>query len=169
MTTGTAVSVDEYLRTADKPNCEYIDGVLVQKPMPTWMHSELQYQIAYMIRTFFPRFEAMPELTVRIDAKRYLIPDLAVQERGTRQRPYAVTPIHLCIEIVSPEDRMSEVFAKCETYHEWGTLITWIVDPQSRRAWEYVKGYAPEQIASDGELRAGEIHLRVAQVFAVLD
>lgn len=161
--------MEEYLRTAYKPYCEYVDGVLVHKPMPTWMHSALQYEIAFLIRTYFPRFEVMPELTVRIDGKRYLIPDLAAQEKATRQKPYAIDPVYLCIEIVSPEDRISEVFAKCETYHEWGTVHTWIVDPQSRRAWEYVKGCSPEQIAPEGELRAGEIHLRVAEIFAVLD
>ena len=86
-----------------------------------------------------------------------------------RQQPYALEPIHLCVEIVSPEDRIAEEFAKCEAYHTWGTVNTWVVDPQTRRAWQFLKGGKPEEIAADGELRADEIHLPIAEIFAVLD
>ena len=39
MSSTTLISLDEYLRTSYKPACEYIDGMLRQKPMPTKLHA----------------------------------------------------------------------------------------------------------------------------------
>ena len=64
--------------------------------------------------------------------------------------------------------RVSELFAKCEDYLEWGVESTWIIDPESRRAWEYCKDNLPTEIAANGSLTAGEISIPLADVFAVL-
>ena len=169
MTTGTAVSVEEYLRTSYEPACEYVDGVLVPKAMPTWKHSLLQGRILVLIEGAFPHYRALPELTLGITGNQYLIPDLAVVRRDQVQDPYPITPVHLCIEIVSPDDRLSEVFAKCETYRAWGCPYAWVLDPQTRTACQSSKGSGVTEIdAASGELTAGEIHLRVSDIFAVL-
>jgi Uma2 family endonuclease len=168
MTTGTAVSVEEYLRTSYEPNCEYVDGVLVPKAMGTKKHGKLQFQIATLIERAFPNYETTPEQTVRITATKYLVPDLAVERRDESQDPYPITPVHLCIEILSPGDRLQEVLEKCDTYHGWGTPYTWVVDPLARRAWQYSKGSAAVEIDPQGELTAGEIHIRLGDVFSVL-
>ena len=111
----------------------------------------------------------MPELTVRITGKKYLIPDLAVDRRDLAQDPYPITPVHLCIEIVSADDRLPEVLAKCETYHSWGCPHAWVIDPQTRRAWQYSKGSSATEIdPASGELTAGDIHLLVSDIFAAL-
>lgn len=60
MTTGTLVSVEEYLHTTYRPNCEFVDGVLFQKPMPTWMHAKLPLKIAKLIEAHFSQFEVAP-------------------------------------------------------------------------------------------------------------
>ena len=59
-------------------------------------------------------------------------------------------------------------YASCKLYHEWGTVNTWVVDPQTRRAWQFVKGADPEEICSEGELQAGEIHISLSDIFSVL-
>ena len=169
MTTGTAVSVEEYLRTSYEPACEYVDGVLVPKAVGTRKHGKLQGRIHDLIEAAFPQYEAIPELTVRITRKKYLIPDLVVDRRDQVQDPYPISPVHLCIEIVSPGDQLSEVMAKCETYHAWGVPHAWILDPQTRKAWQYSRGSSAIEIDSDtGELTAGEIRLRLSDIFAVL-
>ena len=169
MITGTPVSVEEYLSTSYEPRCEYIDGALVPKAMATWKHGRLQLSIAVLIEKAFPHYDAIPELTVRITEKEYLIPDLGVDRRDRRQDPYPVWPIHLSIEIVSPDDRLNELLSKCETYHAWGVPHAWVIDPQTRRAWQYSKGEEPREVDSLGELLAGDIHIRVADIFSALD
>ena len=167
MTTGTAVSVEEYLRTSYEPSCEYVDGVLVPKAMGTRKHGKIQARLPALIETAFPQYEVITELTVRITGKQYLIPDLSVYLRDQVQDPYPIAPVHLCIEIVSPDDRLREIFVKCETYHAWGCPHTWVLDPLTRRAWQYAKGTAAP-IEVTGELTAGDIHLSVADIFAAL-
>lgn len=167
-TVTTPISVEEYLRTDYQPNCEYIDGVLRQKPMPTRKHGVIQARIARLLSEGFPDFEAGSEITVRIRAEKYLVPDLIAQRRDHIQDPYPTEPVHLCIEILSPDDRLSEVLAKCEDYHDWGVETTWIVDPETRRAWEYRKGHQLSEVPAAGSLHAESIEIPLAEVFSVL-
>ncbi len=163
----SGVSVEEYLATSYKPACDYLDGVLRQKPLPTWKHSVLQTWIAQLIRIGFPGFEVGSEPTVRLSERRYLVPDLAVQRRDCIQAPYPTDPVHLCVEIVSPDDHMGDVFTKCEEYHAWGVKTAWIVDPDNERAWEYRAGERPHEIPTDGSLTAEGIAIPLAEVFSV--
>ena len=168
MTTATPVSVEEYLRTSYEPNCEYVEGVLVPKAMGTKKHGRLQLRIANLIGNAFPHYEVTPELTVRVTRTQYLIPDLTVERRDQSQDPYPILPVHLCIEILSPDDRLEAALKKCETYHAWGTPHTWVLDPVTRRAWQYSSGTRAVEIEAGGELTAGDIHLRLSDIFAVL-
>src|SRR5690348_10970093 len=127
-TSPTLVSVEEYLATTYKPACEYIDGVLHQKPMPTWLHGLIQTRLAALINYNFRRFLAASEITVRVRPGKYLVPDVIAQGRDHIQESYPTEPVHLCVEILSPDDRISEIFAKCEDYHAWGVETAWIVD-----------------------------------------
>ena len=168
MPSAAAVSVSEYLGKSYDPNCEYIDGVLVPKPMPTSDHSTVQFTVGSLIRSRFPEFWVGAELTVRVRENKYLVPDLAVQDRSRMQRPYPLEPIVLCVEVISPEDSLKKTLEKCEEYHRWGTVNTWVVDPQTRRGWQYVKGSSPLEIEQSGELTAGPIHIPLADVFSDL-
>ena len=42
MTTGTLVSVEEYLNTSYSPDCDYVDGEVLERNWGEWNHSELQ-------------------------------------------------------------------------------------------------------------------------------
>lgn len=39
MSSTTLVPLEEYLKRSGKPACEYIDGVLRQRPMPNKLHA----------------------------------------------------------------------------------------------------------------------------------
>ena len=168
MATGSLISEQEYLSTTYKPNCEYIDGVLRQKPMATEAHSAIQAELAYLVRARFSQFKPNTEFTLKIRTGKYYVPDLVVQRRDFIQSPYATAPVHLCVEIRSPEDRVSEVFQKCEEYHDWGVEMCWVIDPESRRAWEYRKGQLPTEVPAGGHLTAEGISIPLADVFAAL-
>src|SRR5438067_10350924 len=73
-TVGTRMSVEEYLKYSGKPNCEYIDGELRPKPMPTSNHGLLEFLLAWLLRQ--QGMDARPEVTVRISPTRYLVPDV---------------------------------------------------------------------------------------------
>ena len=97
------VSVEEYLRTTYKPNCEYLDGVLRQKPLPAWKHGFIQGRMGQLVNKRFPDFAAAGEVTVCILETRFLVPDVIVQRKSELQEPYPIRPVHLVIEILSPK------------------------------------------------------------------
>jgi Uma2 family endonuclease len=158
--------VEEYLALTSKPYCEYRDGVLRQKAMPTYKHGKMELRLGNLINRLDCGFEATPEQTVRLGERKYLVPDVAVQRTAELQQPYPTKPIHLCVEVLSPEDRFSETIAKCEEYHAWGVPTCWVIDPEEKQAWEYRAGGRPHQIPSDGRIATDEISLSLADVFA---
>ena len=166
--TTTLISVDEYLRTSYKPACEYRDGVLTQKPIPSWKHSFLQMRIGHFILANHSDFLPGSELTVRLNENRFLVPDVAVQRKDRIQQPYPTEPVHLCIEILSPEDRLSEVIAKAEEYHAWGVPMVWIVDPVNNAAWEFSRDRPLHEVPLNGALTAPEISIPLAELFSEL-
>ncbi|HKD07653.1 MAG TPA: Uma2 family endonuclease [Bryobacteraceae bacterium] len=169
MATGTTlVSVEEYLASTHKPAYEYLEGILREKPMPTSGHSRMEKRLSLLIDDRNCGYEAFPELTVRISRSRFLVPDIAVQRTDDLQEPYPTRPVHLCIEILSPEDRLADVVVKCDDYHRWGTPYCWIIDPEEKTCWEYHSGGRPHPVAEGGQISAGEISLELDDVFASL-
>lgn len=163
MSTAALVSVEDYLRMSEKPNREYRDGVVYPKAMPTLFHGLLEYILCRLL--IQQGLQAAPELTVCISERKYLVPDVCAAPR--LQDPYPTEPVLLCCEVLSPEDRLGSMLAKCEEYHAWGVPFCWVIDPVKRSAWEYHAGLEPEHVIE--ALRAGELVVRLEELFAVLD
>jgi Uma2 family endonuclease len=163
MSTVALVPVAEYLRMTEKPNREYRDGVLFSKAMPTKLHSIIQRVLLTMLQD--RGVSAFPELTLCLSATKYLIPDVAVA--GDFPGPYPTEAVRLCCEILSPEDRLGTMLAKCEEYHAWGVPFCWVIDPVKRSAWEYHSGDEPRRAAN--LLRAGDVSIGVEELFADLN
>ncbi|HEY3740601.1 MAG TPA: Uma2 family endonuclease [Bryobacteraceae bacterium] len=163
MSTATLVPVEEYLRYSGKPNCEYLDGVLHPKPMPTTLHGLLEFMLVMLLRKLGLR--AAPEVTLRISDRKFLVPDVVAAH--VLQSPYPTEPVLLCCEILSPEDRIGTMLAKCEEYHAWGVPFCWVIDPVKRTAWEYHASAEPVRVT--GQLHAGELAINLDELFADLD
>lgn len=163
MSTAAFVPVDAYLRLTEKPYREYRDGVLYPKAIPTRLHSIIQLALATMLRN--QGASAFPELTLRISETKYLIPDVAVADDFPG--PYPTEAVRLCCEILSPEDRLGAMLAKCEEYHAWGVPYCWVIDPVKRAAWEYHSGGEP--VRGTEALRAGDVAVSIGELFAALD
>jgi Uma2 family endonuclease len=161
------VTVAEYLASSEKPGREYLDGVLKVKPRPTWKHGLIQAFLAMLIFRN-SQLKAASEVTVKVREGRYFVPDLIVQA-GEIQGPYPTEPVSLCVEILSPEDRLGEVLTKAEAYHDWGVAMVWIIDPERRRAWNYERGGALREASVEGGLQADGLEISVRELFSVLD
>src|SRR6185312_5712137 len=144
MSSTTLVPVEEYLRSSEKPNCEYRDGVLYPKPMPTTFHGLLEFMLVLMLSKL--GLQAAPEVTIRLSPTKYLVPDVVAAP--VLQNPYPVEPVLHCCEILSPEDRLGTMLAKCEEYHAWGVPFCWVIDPVKRTAWEYHNNAEPVRVTS---------------------
>jgi Uma2 family endonuclease len=166
------VSVEEYIRRfvdgGEKPTCEYLDGELLPKSMGTKKHSKTQLNIQYFIKLQYGEtFDPLPELTTRLQEKKFYVPDVAIEDRSRpilSRYPGPEDPVFLCVEVMSPPDRIGKVFSKCEEYHKWGVAHCWVIDPERKVAWEYTPEDTEPRRATEG-LTAGPISLTLEQVF----
>src|SRR5579863_2315600 len=153
MSAAAIVSVKDYLHRTEKPYCEYVDGVLHPKAFANTYHARAQVSLMMLLDK--QGVEALAEVTVRITPTKYLIPDVIAAP--VIQSPYPTEPVLLCVEILSPEDRVGAMLAKCEQYHAWGVPFCWVVDPEKQTAWQYHSGGEPEHINRGGTLSAGDL------------
>ena len=127
------VPVEEYLRTSYEPEMEYVDGQLVDRHVGEYYHSLMESMVAAewcVARE--RRFHAFIALRIRMgDAPRYRVPDVCV-----KALPYEVAPIltrpDLVVEILSPEDQVTEMLEKVGDYQAAGIPHIWVVDPYKR-------------------------------------
>jgi len=162
MSATATVSVEDYLRRTEKPYCEYVDGVLYPKAMPTKLHVLIQKILTRLLDA--QGVESFAELHVRISPTKYLIPDVVAA--AVIQSPYPTEPVLLCVEILSPGDHIGAMLAKCEQYHAWGVPFCWVIDPEKQTAWQYHSGSDPEKIDRAGTLKAGELSVSLNELFS---
>jgi Uma2 family endonuclease len=165
----TYVPIEAYEGDPDLFNrYEYIDGVLIEKPVPTWKHIELQgWIIALLLKYYSPQLSVGPELHSKVRETAWRLPDVAVQKKEiARSEEYGFTPLLLAVEIRSPEDKLPKLIEKFEGYHEWGVPYCWMFDPEREKAWTYHKGEDFERVIGD-KITAGDVNLPLAEIFSI--
>ena len=131
------MDVEEYLATAfDGPDCEYLDGEVVERNMGELPHGDIQGTLVHILKNMRSRLgiRVVPEIRIQIEPRRYRVADIAVwrgDDIGTR---IPTVPPFLAIEILSPEDRMVRVLPKVQEYLSIGVEYVWLVDPQEKAA-----------------------------------
>ncbi|WP_180539724.1 Uma2 family endonuclease [Nevskia soli] len=136
MSTATSVPLTDYLKTSYRPDREYIDGELLERNVGEWEHSDLQTAIAAYLRQRRNELgiQVVVEQRVQVKPTRFRIPDVTVLV-GPRPAGGIVTdPPFLCIEILSPEDRIREMRERVDDYLNFGVRYVWVIDPVIRRA-----------------------------------
>lgn len=100
---------------------------------------------------------------------RFRVPDVCVYAGENPREQIFRTPPFICIEVLSPEDRMNRVQERIDDYLKFGVPYVWLIDPRSRRVWIHTKGGSRE--AKDGILRTENPSLTIAlsEIFAGLD
>jgi len=166
MATEVLLSVEEYLRTSYRPDCDYLDGEVVQRNLGEFDHSSAQREIVIFFATRYPhlRKRLLPEQRVQVRLNRYRVPDICILAADAAGQKIITTPPGLCIEILSPEDTLSKTVDRLKDYFGMGVPVCWIVDPVSREGWVATPGRLEE--ATDGILRAAGLEMPLAEVLA---
>src|ERR1700693_5533717 len=99
----TQIGVEEYLDLVfdDRPEPDYVDGEVVERALPTPVHSQIQGLLILLFAPLITRFRLLllPELRVRIEPRRFRVVDLAVYRDARPEGRYATTPAFVAIEI----------------------------------------------------------------------
>jgi Uma2 family endonuclease len=133
--TRTLVSVEEYLRTVYQPDCDYVDGEVLERNMAELDHSTLQGDLIgyfYMRRKEW-NVRILPEMRIQVKPTRFRIPDICLVV-GKTDEQILTKPPFLCVEILSPEDRWSRVKDRIDDFLAMGVPYVWVLDPQTKEA-----------------------------------
>jgi Uma2 family endonuclease len=135
MSTRTLISVEEYLASSYRPDCDYVDGHIEVRNLGERAHSRLQGRLLLALAGQVPAgAEVLPEVRVQVKPSRFRVPDICIAVDGSDE-PILTKPPFLCIEVLSPEDRMSPIKVRVNDYLEMGVPYVWVLDPQTKRAY----------------------------------
>lgn len=123
---------EEYLATAfEGPDCEYIDGALIERNCGEKKHSLVQFRLAgvvYRLSKSPPVF-GFTGLRLQMGPTLFRIPDLSIYLAMPEQRVPSHPPAAV-IEVVSPDDRYSDLLQKLAEYAAFGVPHIWVIDPE---------------------------------------
>ena len=154
--------LSEYLETSYRPDCEYLNGQLLERNVGEWDHSRLQaFLTIYLgIREKQWGIVVATEQRVQVKATRFRIPDITVLTAPPPPETRILhTPAFLCIEIRSPSDRMAEMQDRISDYLEFGVPYVWLINPRNRQSFIYTANGVEE--VKDGILRTANPTLEV--------
>ena len=168
------MSEEEYLALPEeKPYLEYVDGVVLQKPMPNAAHRALIEEIIFQIGLYRRQHggAAGPEGRVRLpDGSGFRLPDTAYWAPGRDSGDDSVPS--LAVEVQSPGQTMAELRRKCRTFRANGVGVCWLVDPATRTVEVFEGDRDGEPVSADGILETAVMpgfSLSLSELFAVLD
>jgi Uma2 family endonuclease len=147
------LTIEEFLILPEtQPSLEYIDGQIIQKPMPQGKHSTIQGELCPRINSVVKVQKmgwAFPELRCTFGG-RSIVPDVAVfswaklpiDENSDIANIFTLAPDWI-IEILSPEQSHTKVTKKILHALNYGTQMGWLIDPDERFIAAYPVGKQP--------------------------
>lgn len=133
MVADTLIPEEEYLETSYHPDREYRDGVLVERNVGDRSHAWLQTALGSYchVRRKQWNVHIYTELRVKVRNKWYPIPDLCIYTLPDFEGRYPDKPPLLWVEILSPDDRIMDVWGKAAELVANGVPYVWIIDPNT--------------------------------------
>lgn len=147
------LTLAEFLQLPEtKPASEYIDGQIVQKPMPQGKHSTIQGELTSFINASLkPQriARAFPELRCTFGG-RSIVPDVSVfvWDRIPRDQNGAIANIFLTapdwtIKILSPDQSQTKVTKNILHCLKYQSQLAWLIDPDEQTVFVY---HPPQQL-----------------------
>jgi Uma2 family endonuclease len=171
MATASLIPVSEYLSTTYEPDCDYIEGELQERNVGELSHGFLQLILAAIFHNNRRAWNivAGTEIRVQVQPERFRIPDVCVQRRSDpHDRIIATAPL-ICIEVLSPEDRIHRMQEKIDDYVGMGVEHIWLIDPISHKAWIATPDGSLQHVESEFTVPGTPIRVSLSEAFAELE
>ena len=159
-----SISVEAYLSTMYHPDMDFVDGHLEERNLGELSHSDLQGRM-YMKLKLLGYF-AFVEARLQISLAKYRVPDICVLATAPVEKRILVHPPALCIEILSPEDRLLRVRQVVEDYHSISVPVVWILDPEDERAYVSELEQPFREVLDEVSAFSGALRLTLSEIFS---
>ncbi len=170
METALLVSMEQYMATSYRPDCDYVDGELQERNVGKLDHSKLQRAL---IGFFFGREQqwhvwVLPEQRLRVSPNRVRIPDVTLISRDAPVEQVIISTPLACIEVLSEDDSLRSTRPRLDDYERLGVRNIWVLDPVERLAWTYFDGlYHP--VMETLSIADSPIRVRLSELFDLLN
>ena len=112
---------------------------------------------------------SLVEQRIRVAQRRVRIADICLIRRDAPREQVIVTPPLLCVEILSPEDRLPRAARVMEDYARMGVPNLWLLDPIDRVAYIYSSDGLLKLTADRLTIPNTAIYVDLPTLFAALD
>jgi Uma2 family endonuclease len=148
------ITLEEFLQLPEtQPASEYIDGQIVQKPMPQGKHSTIQTEFSTTINVVLKPQQvarAFSELRCTFGG-RSTVPDVSVftwkriprDQNGEVADIFPIAP-DWTIEILSPAQSQTKVTKNILHCLNHGTQMGWLIDPDEQTVFVYLPKQQPQ-------------------------
>jgi Uma2 family endonuclease len=104
MAVTTQVSVEKYLRTSYAPDCEYVDGEVLDRNVGELDHGSLQKAVLLYVAAREKKLGVfiIQEQRLQLNPRHYRVPDLMILVGGKPDEQIITRPPLVCIEVLSP-------------------------------------------------------------------
>ena len=151
------MTLTEYLATSYRPDCEYLDGELLERNAGEWDHSRLQMLLSRYICNREKQWGILVALASACAGEGHAFPCARYLSFGRAtacRSDHRGTSIFVYRDLVSFSDRMKEMQERIDDYLSFGVRYVWLLHPRTRRAFVYTLDAVRE--VKDGMLRTND-------------
>jgi Uma2 family endonuclease len=167
------LSLEEYLHSNWRPDCDFVDGVTEERNIGAFDHSCI---VSYLLLALSGRQEwknwplvPLPGVRMRISPTRIRVPDVCVIRRGgAREQILTQSPLAI-FEVLDPEDRVTPMMNKLQDFARFGVEHIWVIDPARRGVGRYVDSELKKVQSGELAVPGAPIRLVLSEMFAELD
>jgi len=145
----TASSVAEYLSSNYRPDCDFVDGEVVERNVGERDHAYVQGEVFSYFRARRKQWGVWEfvEQWLQVSATRFSIPDVCVPLEWPVEQVFT-TPPFICVEILSPRDSVAGMNERLADFLSFGVPYVLLLDSKARKAW---------RCTSDGMMSVAEL------------
>ena len=173
MATAVHIPVSEYLRTFYRPDCDYVDGEVLERDLGEQSHNLVQKMIAsiFTVNRKVWGLRSITEQRVQVSSTRYRIPDVCVVSSADPIHPILGAAPLVCIEVLSQEDRFQRIITRVQDCRFMGVQHIWIIDPESRECWtiDNSSGGALPMLEDAFTIPGTPVRVTIADIFEEID
>jgi Uma2 family endonuclease len=167
----TQISLEEYLHSSYRPDCDFVDGQIEERNLGEREHSILQVALGawFFNRRVEWQIVVMSEQRTRVSPSRIRLPDVCIALSDSPIEKVVETPPLIAIEILSREDRINRVLVRFNDFLHMGVANIWLLDPIERTAFTYTASGLMLVESSRVTVSGSPIYLDLPEIFAALD
>jgi Uma2 family endonuclease len=174
------ISGEDLLAIKTPGRYELVEGEIVPMAPTGYLHGDVEGNFYLALKTFVRQHQVGKVMVGEVGIYTGRDPDtvrgadvlFVSHERYAQVQSSSFLDVapELVVEILSPDDRWSEVMEKLEEYFNIGVLLVWVADPKTQSVYAYRSLTDVRRFTSDQELPGDEalpgFSVPVAELFA---